>query len=95
MLLGASIVVELQCLGSVRRNRYRSDIQIASDFISRVHAFISTDEDGTFVEDAGSKNGVRVNDALIEGRQAIAHGDSMRLGRVEFKVVDLSLDEAN
>ena len=79
---------------TIGRSR-NADIQIASDFISRVHAFISTDEDGTFVEDAGSKNGVRVNDALIEGRQAIAHGDSMRLGRVEFKVVDLSLDEAN
>ena len=70
-----------------------ADIQIASDFISRVHAHITTDDEGTYVEDAGSKNGVRVNDDLVEGKQQIAHGDSVRLGRVEFKIVDLTLDD--
>lgn len=70
-----------------------ADIQIASDFISRVHTRIITDDEGTYVEDTGSKNGVRVNDAVVEGKQAVNHGDSVRLGRVEFRIVDLSLDD--
>jgi hypothetical protein len=79
---------------TIGRSR-EADIQIASDFISRVHALITTDKEGTYVEDASSKNGVRVNDVRTEGKQPIAHGDSVRLGRVEFKIVDLSLDDAS
>ena len=67
-----------------------ADIQIASDFVSRVHAHIVTDEKGTHIEDAGSKNGVKVNGVRVATQLPIKAGDTVRLGRFEFRVVELS-----
>ena len=81
-----------KALMTIGRSR-QADIQIASDYVSRVHAHIVTDDNGTYMEDAGSKNGVRVNDVRVEGRQPVVHNDVVRLGRIQFRVIDLNADD--
>jgi chromosome segregation ATPase len=56
-----------------------SDIRIASHFISRIHARISTDAATTVIEDAGSKNGVVVNSQRVR-RRVLRDGDVVNLG---------------
>ena len=56
-----------------------ADIRIASHFVSRVHARVSTSGDATIIEDAGSKNGLLVNSERIR-RRVLHHGDVISLG---------------
>jgi pSer/pThr/pTyr-binding forkhead associated (FHA) protein len=39
------------------------------------------------IEDAGSKNGTRVNGELVQ-RHVLKHGDLLRVGSVSFRYVD-------
>jgi predicted nucleic acid-binding Zn-ribbon protein len=56
-----------------------SDIRIASHFVSRVHAKISTSGVATVIEDAGSKNGLIVNSERVRSR-VLRDGDVVSLG---------------
>ncbi len=56
-----------------------SDIRIASHFISRTHARISTNGAAMVIEDAGSKNGVLVNSTRVL-RRILRDGDVVNLG---------------
>ncbi len=56
-----------------------SDIRIASHFISRIHARISTNGAATVIEDAGSKNGVLVNSKRVL-RRVLRDGDVVSFG---------------
>ena len=56
-----------------------SDIRIASHFVSRVHAKISTSGLATIIEDAGSKNGILVNSERVQ-RRVLRDGDVVSLG---------------
>lgn len=59
------------------------DIALDDPLSSRRHAAIFQAADGAFViEDLGSKNGVLVNGTRIQ-RQALKHGDIVRIGRAE------------
>jgi len=64
-----------------------ADIQIDSDFVSRVHArVICTDADVT-VEDVSSKNGIRINsEQTALGK--LRHGDVLGVGRLRFTFID-------
>jgi hypothetical protein len=54
--------------------------------ISRLHAaLVVTPADAT-VEDQGSTNGTKVNDAAITGAHRLASGDRLSLGKVELRV---------
>jgi chromosome segregation ATPase len=65
-----------------------SDIRIASHFISRVHAKVSTNGIATVIEDAGSKNGVLVNSERIQ-RRVLRDGDVVSLGgELNLRFVD-------
>jgi len=64
-----------------------ADIQIDAEFISRIHARIVCREDGTLIEDAGSKNGFKVNSEVVE-RHNLTHGDVIGLGTLRFTFVD-------
>lgn len=64
-----------------------ADIQIDDDFISRLHARIICDEYGAIIEDADSKNGIKVNAKLIE-RQALKHGDVISFGKLRFTFLE-------
>jgi hypothetical protein len=64
-----------------------ADIQVDGDFISRIHARILRIRMDTVIEDAGSKNGTRVNAELVK-RQVLNHGDVVRIGSATFRFVD-------
>ncbi len=64
-----------------------ADIKIEGDFISRIHARVLRIGMDTVVEDAGSKNGTWVNGEKIE-RHVLKHGDLIRVGSVNFRLVD-------
>ncbi|MEM7501810.1 MAG: FHA domain-containing protein [Pseudomonadota bacterium] len=61
----------------------QNDIQIRAHYISRRHAIVISDEDGTKIVDWGSKNGVFVNDKRVS-EQALAAGDNVKIGTAEF-----------
>ncbi len=65
-----------------------SDIRIASHFISRVHAKVSTNGIATIIEDAGSKNGILVNSERVQ-RRVLHDGDIVSLGgELNLRFVD-------
>ena len=61
------------------------DIQINAAHISRMHARILSDDSSLVIEDAGSKNGLQVNDHDAE-RCVLKLGDVVKLGPVSFVV---------
>lgn len=65
-------------------------ITIEDPLISRRHAQVVLREEGAFVVDLGSRNGVRVNGRLVKGEQLLKDGDRIRLGTQElvFSVVE-------
>lgn len=71
-----------------------ADCQLALDdpLVSRRHALLTVRADNVTVEDLGSRNGVRVNDAKIEGRVEVSHGDKITIGSQEM-VLEGSPDE--
>jgi hypothetical protein len=74
-----------------------NDIHIRSRYISRFHARIVSDQDGSIIEDLDSRNGVAVN-ANKARRQVLRSGDLIDLGRVQLKFIDLmegSADEGS
>lgn len=64
-----------------------ADIKVEGDFISRIHARILRIGMDSVIEDAGSKNGTRVNTEIIE-RHVLRHGDLVRIGSANFRYVD-------
>jgi pSer/pThr/pTyr-binding forkhead associated (FHA) protein len=71
-----------------------ADIQLDNDFLSRVHARIVTTPDGVAIEDAESRNGIRVN-AKLTKRHALRHGDIIDLGPKRFRFIDTATDDAD
>jgi len=65
----------------------QADIQINSDFISRVHARLVSTEDSVILEDVDSKNGIKVNSKLTN-RHPLRHGDVIGLGKLRFTFID-------
>ena len=61
----------------------QNDIQLRAQYISRRHAVLLADEDGTKIVDWGSKNGVYVNNARIS-EQVLKNGDKVAIGTAEF-----------
>jgi DNA-binding winged helix-turn-helix (wHTH) protein len=55
-------------------------IAVPSSKASRRHARIVVSPEGAVVEDLGSRNGTRVNDALIDGPVRLANGDRIGIG---------------
>ena len=65
-----------------------ADIQVDTDFISRIHARLLRIDATFMLEDAGSRNGVRINDEQV-ARWPLKHGDRVQIGSVPFRFVDL------
>jgi hypothetical protein len=63
------------------------DIRVEGEFISREHARIRVDNGAVSIEDAGSKNGIKVNKKRV-GRQALRHGDVISIGKLLFAFID-------
>lgn len=66
-----------------------SDCQLALDdaLVSRRHAIFTVSGDDLFVEDLGSRNGVRVNDEKITGKTKINEGDKIRIGNQDMSIL--------
>ncbi|MBI2602237.1 MAG: diguanylate cyclase [Deltaproteobacteria bacterium] len=62
-----------------------SDITIAEGSVSRLHAKIFCEEDGVYLEDAGSANGTFLNDETLEKKKKLKDQDLIRLGTVLLK----------
>jgi|GEM_PF-2097963 len=70
-----------------------NDIQIATEFVSRVHARITSDANGAVIEDMNSRNGVVINSKKVS-RKKLSNGDIVALGKTQFKFIDLMEDSA-
>jgi hypothetical protein len=64
-----------------------ADIQVKGEFVSRLHARLTSSPAGVVIEDVSSKNGLRVN-AQHTPRATLRHGDIVAFGRVRFTFID-------
>lgn len=60
-------------------------LRAGSEAISRNHCELLVTELGVTVRDMGSRNGTYVNDEKIEGVHQLSHGDTLRIGPLEFR----------
>jgi phosphoserine phosphatase len=66
-----------------------NDISVPNNSVSRRHACILRDGDSWRIEDAGSRNGTRLNDTELPDRP-LRNGDVIYLGRTRLAFVDES-----
>jgi pSer/pThr/pTyr-binding forkhead associated (FHA) protein len=59
--------------------------------ISRVHMAIINEGGKLYAEDRGSRNGVRINDRLVEERVELKDGDKIAAGRETIQIVSLEV----
>jgi pSer/pThr/pTyr-binding forkhead associated (FHA) protein len=73
-----------------------SDCQLLLDdpLVSRRHAAFRATRDRLTVEDLGSRNGVQLNRASINGTVDLSHGDVVTIGSTDLRV-DVVADEAS
>ena len=66
-----------------------ADCQLALDdaLVSRRHAIFTAQGSDLYVEDLGSRNGVRVNEERIVGRVALKDGDKVRIGSQDMAIL--------
>jgi hypothetical protein len=66
-----------------------ADCQLALDdaLVSRRHAMLSVHGDAVYVEDLGSRNGVKVNGSLLQEKKRVGDGDRLRIGNQEMTVL--------
>jgi hypothetical protein len=64
-----------------------NDVQVEASSISRHHALILSSPSGSVIEDLHSTNGVRVNGRRITSRQALKDGDTVIIGKAQFRFV--------
>lgn len=80
--LGAAFPLSKEC---VRIGRgVEMDIMLNNSSISRRHAEVRRMTDGCIICDAGSRNGIFVNDARVQ-EQFVSDGDQIALGELKFQ----------
>ena len=65
-----------------------SDLQLASEEISREHVEIFRLWDGVVINDLDSKNGLRVNDVIVLERRRLRDGDLIQIGPATLRLSD-------
>jgi pSer/pThr/pTyr-binding forkhead associated (FHA) protein len=63
------------------------DLKLADKQVSRKHARIEQREDGYWITDLGSSNGVFVNEKRISGAIRLTPGNQIRIGDTRLEVV--------
>jgi pSer/pThr/pTyr-binding forkhead associated (FHA) protein len=61
-------------------------VVITDDGVSRFHARLLYDNGALWLQDAGSRNGIFVNDKRLTGHRALKVGDEIRIAEHTFKV---------
>ena len=67
-------------------------VTIEDPLVSRVHARIVVSTSGVHVDDAGSRNGVRVNGKLVRTPTFLVDGDRIRVGTQDFVFTVIAVD---
>jgi general secretion pathway protein A len=70
-----------------------SEIFVNSKFVSRHHAQLISSEEGCFVEDLNSTNGISINGSPIK-KQLLSDGDVISIDEIEFVYADLRKSKA-
>lgn len=61
-------------------------VVIEDEGVSRFHARLLYDNGALWLQDAGSRNGIFVNDTRLTGHRALKVGDEIRIAEHAFKV---------
>ncbi len=61
-------------------------IHVEDSSISRQHARLLNSDEGFFLEDLGSANGIAVNGEFVSGRRPLQFGDMVHIGKVPFRI---------
>src|SRR5690606_31497194 len=61
-------------------------IVLNDNLVSRQHAVVHVTRDGLYIEDLGSRNGTRVNRALVTGQHPLYPGDRIQIGQQLIEV---------
>jgi hypothetical protein len=74
-----------------------TECQLSLDdpLVSRKHALLTITAEGVFVEDMGSRNGVLVDGAKIEGRRKIVDGSRITIGSQEMVLLEGQRERAS
>ena len=76
---------ELQPITTLGRSASNT-IVVNDDFASAEHARIVLEHGRWWLEDRRSRNGTRLNDAVITLRRTLADGDVIGIGKVNFRL---------
>ena len=68
------------------------DLPVPDATISHRHALLYEAEDRIWIQDLDSLNGVFVNEQKVHEKARLQYGDLVRLGQVEFKLLQLEED---
>jgi sigma-B regulation protein RsbU (phosphoserine phosphatase) len=71
------------------------DLFLESPRVSRQHSRITTENGQFYLDDLGSRNGTRLNGALIDARTPIHDGDRIQIGEFEFGFYTSNLTATN
>ena len=68
-------------------------VSLKAQGVSRFHAKVSCENGAWTVEDLGSTNGTRVNNSILDSKQALRDGDTVAFGRACYKFHLLNTDD--
>jgi DNA-binding CsgD family transcriptional regulator len=66
-------------------------LTLTGALVSRRHARVTLQPDGLLIEDLGSRNGLRVNGAVVEEPTSLRHGDMIEIGLQTLEVLEESM----
>jgi len=71
--------------------RSSNDIVIEDERASRVHCSVRPTPGGFLLKDLESRNGVRVNDQLVNGEKVIQYGEAFEIGKTSMRIFEDSV----
>ncbi len=85
---GTTTVVPLGADAITIGRQQGNTIQLTEKNVSRRHARLFPEQEGWFIEDLGSYNGVKVNGSAVEGRLEFKEGDVVQIGDYNLALTD-------